>query len=261
MGAKSTAKSPTSPPQITAWNLTNAEEVLAGATPAIVELPSPITLTVHRRRLDAIWEPGKDIVGFTQWLFYTCDIAADRALLQLPVTTVNLPLLLAATNGFLEEAVDVGNGTLPLFVTRPLSEILFGHADTLMATLATLTGGAVPAAYPGLLPNASEPPHAAGLGTDRMYTGALTSFRAWEMQSVGGQHSIWCCIMGPCGAAGPQGYGAHPAWGSGAANRVRGAEYLQFRAGLQAGDTVPTFHADIPRCARAVHGCPSPSLQ
>jgi len=173
---------------------------------------------------------------------------AAAVTLDTVITTVNVPFVTAAVNGYAWLAAQTGDNGL--FATRTIRQLLFGHQDdALLAALAQqFPPGTLSATYAGMLPNVSSVvENDAQHGWSRQYTGVETTYRAREYLTYDGQGQMYCCLMGPCGSAGPTGVAARPAWGTATANGVRGTAGDSFRAGVQAGDTLRVFQPGLSR--------------
>jgi hypothetical protein len=130
-----------------------------------------------------------------------------------------------------------------LFVVKSARQLLFGYSDPIFEALNVLNP-AFPPAYPGIIGNVTSVEEARlTVGRSRIYTGAagddgaaVRAYTEWN-----GMSSLYCCAAGPCGDAGAGGPLAMPAWGTEAANEVRGTGPSQFPRGVSPSDTLRVF--------------------
>ncbi len=173
-------------------------------------------------------------------------LVTDEFGCRLPAHEARAVATLRAALGRHGGAADGGRGVgagpyNTLFVVRRASQLLFGYDDPIFAALHILDS-AFPPRYPGLLGNTTSMEQSAMRdGAARMYTGGVNKALARTYLAWDGMGELYCCATGPCGAAGPSGPMASPAWAAEWANAVGGASATQFRRGLSEADVVPVF--------------------
>ena len=83
------------------YNITNGDAFVAGAKPALQELP-PLSFLYLNDKSNVSWDPEDDgdVVSFRQYQRYVPADAATEAAGAAPLLTVNLPLLSVLTDEF-----------------------------------------------------------------------------------------------------------------------------------------------------------------
>eukprot|EP00697_Spironema_sp_BW2_P014722 gnl/Spiro4/524_TR287_c0_g2_i1.p1 gnl/Spiro4/524_TR287_c0_g2~~gnl/Spiro4/524_TR287_c0_g2_i1.p1 ORF type:complete len:536 (+),score=110.66 gnl/Spiro4/524_TR287_c0_g2_i1:143-1750(+) len=146
------------------WNLTNAEDWIAGRAKPRVSLCGPYSYREYKTRFNITWSEDRDIIQFRTWERYvydpatscpTCDPDNDL------ITTLNMPLqgVLAQIRTqigdpyFAQIIVDMmmayiqeKDGNYGIVVTYPAGQLAMGYKDPLLDLLVTKAG------LPGISP-------------------------------------------------------------------------------------------------------------
>lgn len=230
------------------YNISNPNDVLGGAKPALVELPG-LTYSYRSYKLNISWdaEDSGDIVSFRQYQLYVAANSDTLALERTEVVSLNLPLLSVISDSFLASLVIsnpflaskyAGNAS-SLFIRRTAREILWGWSDDeFLSDFNAALGWSLPTNFPGLQGNDTSLAKALATHSPiRMRTGVRNPSEMMQYVSWGGDVQMRCCEFGPCGDAGSGDFVGLP-WSSIDANAVSGSQGGQFKVGVSSADVL-----------------------
>eukprot|EP00891_Asterochloris_glomerata_P007205 jgi/Astpho2/7205/fgenesh1_pg.00113_%23_40_t len=220
------------------FNITNVEEVQAGAKPALQQL-GPYTYTKHSRKLDARFDVAGR-VHFKPYTFYTGPVhELTIGSLADVVYTANIPLLGILANAdprgdhhFLQTAIKAAtevldrNDTTGLFMRRTVEELLWGYEDPLLAKLSWVKPN-LPTSF-RLIQNATSAAEALEGTSTVINTGSANISAVMDTE-------VWHNLT------------VITSWRPPFVEAVRGTDATQFRPGLGAGDRVQVWAEDLYR--------------
>jgi len=268
-------------------NLTNPNELLAGAKPIVTE-HGPYVYREFKRKYDITYLTDPDnrqLVQFREWTWWEFDASMSGPGLnpfQDKYTTINLPF--QAVTSVMKNTVD--NNTLPylgnfgkvildgacpeystdyarLFENKAtVDQWLFGFNATVNCAAGQIPTpeGLSPAGYfPGILganrgpnTNVSMEEFRAATPFDQMYTGIDDQSFARQYYSWKGETSLTVLLGATC-STGCLGRFPFPVWASEIANRVTGSVGLKFQSALKKGASVVAWVDQLMRHAPIIN--------
>lgn len=226
------------------FNITNLEEVQAGAKPILAEL-GPYTYVKHRVKRH-VWFSPDGRVKFKEYSYHLPAPELTNGSLDDLVTTLNIPLV-----GALEVVGSLSHSQATrwlqllvsliesfqddrikgLFTTRTVRELLWGYEDPLLARLAPFLPSVNPTFQ--LLTNMTAPREADKAYAAQINTGLHNISQVWQYEQWNNLTRI-------------------TSWNPPHIECVRGTDAFQFRPGLAVGQTVEVWVGELFRVAQLV---------
>lgn len=237
------------------WNITNVEEVRKGSKPKLKEA-GPYTFYLHREKVNVDFSFNDEAVSFNEYLYFVyAPGMTNGSVTEDKITTLNLPLVGAIEtikakapkrlSVWLEYMAHLIEGWTDshingIFTTRSPMELLFGYEDPLLKTISRLVPGVHIDPRFALLINMTSPDVSEDMGyRHSVSTGVrnisdVLQFRSWR------------------------GLSEIDSWNPPYVEKIRGTDAVQFRPGLEYGDSVEVWIGELFRAGLLTEGVKVP---